>query len=118
MANGIIGNTLTTPIAMPKKVSQLENDVGYATKEELAVVENKADLVYAVSETANRAENIATQARDDALYAVSEISQVESKLNEDISNLSANVDAKIGDIETALDNIIAIQNSLIGGGSE
>ena len=31
MANGIIGNTLTTPIAIPKKVSQLENDMQYVT---------------------------------------------------------------------------------------
>ena len=33
------------------------------------------------------------------------------------SYTKAEIDAKIGDIETALDSIIAIQNSLIGGDS-
>lgn len=76
----IIGNTTVTPMTVPdlaqndkrkadyiknKKISFLENDVGYLTEHEA--------------------------------YKKTEI------------------DNQIGDIETALDNIIAIQESLIGG---
>ena len=43
---------------------------------------------------------------------------VEAQLKEDLQELdnkTAELAANIGDIETALDNIVAIQNNLIGG---
>lgn len=44
MTNGIMGNTLATPIAILQKVSQLENDVGYATVDQMEEgLEGKAD---------------------------------------------------------------------------
>ena len=47
------------------------------------------------------------------------VAEAVSKVNVDLSNYytKEETDNKIGDIETALDNIIAIQNSLIGGGN-
>ena len=88
MANSIIGSTLTTPFAGLKKVSQLENDADYIDMQ-----------------TASK--------WDSDVY-----SMCLSEINYVLSNIGENVDAKIGDIETALGRIIAIQNSLIGGGSE
>lgn len=45
---------------------------------------------------------------------------IDDVLAEDINNIAhavMDLEEEIGDIETALDNIIAIQNSLIGGGN-
>ena len=44
MANVIIGNTLATPIAIPTKVSQLENDAEYITVDQMEEeLDGKAD---------------------------------------------------------------------------
>lgn len=63
MVKGIIGNTLTTPIAPLKKVSQLENDAKYATADDVSSVEATAQDARRMAEwadgTANEARTIA-----------------------------------------------------------
>lgn len=93
-----------------KKLSFMEDDVGYATKE---YVDEEIKRVYD--------------------YATNISSSVDNRLTDEMFLMEERIDGRlalkadksdIGDIETALDNIIAeqeaiiaIQNSLIGGDS-
>jgi hypothetical protein len=50
-------------------------------------------------------------------YWTPKTDNVDDILAEDFNNAFAGIEADMGDIETALDEIIAIQNRLIGGGT-
>ena len=120
---------------VPSKVSDLENDSGYLNKETDPTVPAWAKAETKPSYTA---EEVGALPSDTIIPSkVSQLDNDEGYLTEhqDISTKADKsttlagygiidaytkdeANAITGDIETALDHIIAIQNSLIGGGSE
>ena len=100
MVKGIIGNTLTTPIAPLKKVSQLENDAEYVTEETLteatliadeafAKAEEARDLALAADVTANEAKTIAVYV-DEHKADKSELPKKVSELENDAKYVTEN----------------------------
>ena len=99
--------------SMPTKMSDLDNDPGYIApndSNQLAISASTVtisggsvaigDTTYGFSVSNNKIENVGTpEASTDAAT-------------------KGYVDSAIGNIETALDNILSIQNSLIGGDTE
>lgn len=106
---------------IPERVSELENDKGYISDHQN--ISHKADISYvesavAVEKTERKAAVTEMKAESAALaqrIAAAEDNVSAASAAIDIhSDEIAEISAGMGDIDTALDSIIAIQNKLIG----
>lgn len=124
---------------IPSKVSQLENDRGYLTEhQDISGKADKAttldgygitdaytkteidDQVFDIDTTAQNAYALAGSALDDASIGIYEARAAQATADSALKNASDNsaridaLETDMGDIDTALDSIIAIQNELMG----
>ena len=115
-------------ILQNEKIGELEtrtanNESGIAeAKGRLGVVESMyGDLVAEIDEINGQVSGCRSDINNmvpilhNASVAVDELK--DSKADKSSTYTKTDIDSKMGDIETALDSIIAIQNSLIGGDS-
>ena len=95
---------------VPTKVSQLVNDAGYMSEEDMAEYAKTAYVDEQVGDVVNYANGIESKVEG----LETEISQ-NTKGYQTEAQVNALISAAVGDVEGALDAIIAIQNTLIGG---
>lgn len=99
----IRGTTITTPMKPEKvvvKATNLTDEEKAQVRENLGITGSGADII-----------------KDDELSSTSTWSsnKIHATITTNFDNLEGYFSARIGDIDTALDSIIAIQNELIGG---
>lgn len=116
MVNGIIGNTLTTPISVPKKVSQLENDAKYATAGDLSSVEAQAQEAHEVAITAINEAVLARNSASD-VYSDVQVIKADYATNEHVTGVAKYLESSFEGLLYDKADKIYVSSTMTDGGN-